>query len=64
MQTDQDQRERRRDERERDLIATLALIAPSPELLRRVVALEVPEVYEKPFVAIPIGEPIAAAPNL
>jgi hypothetical protein len=37
--TDQDERARRRDERERHLIASLALIAPTPELLREVIAL-------------------------
>jgi hypothetical protein len=37
--TDQEQRARRRDERERQVIASLALIAPTPELLREVIAL-------------------------
>jgi hypothetical protein len=42
VSTDQEERARRRDERERDLIAALALIAPTPELLREVIALDTP----------------------
>ena len=39
MSTD-DQRAARRDERERATIAALALIAPSPEMIREVLALQ------------------------
>jgi hypothetical protein len=41
--SDQDERARRRDEREQDLIGRLALIAPSEDLLREVVALTIGE---------------------
>jgi hypothetical protein len=56
------ERERRRDDRERDMIemlGDLALLAPSPELLKEVIALEVPEADRPARVAIPVDEPVA-----
>lgn len=63
MSTDQDPRARRADERERDLIAALARIAPTPELLRGIVALEWARTDVSARVAIPVAEPAATSPG-